>query len=147
MFPSLTGVDGSLFDQLRRLQDEIDGLFEPWPATAGIRSVARGAFPPINVGATPEKLEVYLFAAGLDPKKLEISIQQNLLTVAGERASPPEETGTYYRQERFAGAFRRVVTLPDDVDPDRVDARYRDGVLHVSVQRKEAARPRTIQLN
>ena len=147
MFPSLTGFDGSLFDQFRRLHDEIDGLFDPWPATAGIRSVARGTFPPINVGATPDKLEVYLFAAGLDPKKLELSIQQNLLTVAGERQAPQSETAAYYRRERFAGEFRRVVTLPEDVDPERVEARYRDGVLQISVSRKEAAKPRRIELN
>ncbi len=147
MFPSLTGSDGSLFDQFRRLQEEIDGLFDPGPATAGIRSVARGTFPPINVGATPDKLEVYLFAAGLDPKKLQLSLQQNLLTVTGERQAPPSEAATYYRRERFNGEFRRVITLPDDVDPDRVEARYRDGVLHISVSRKEAAKPRTIPLN
>jgi HSP20 family protein len=109
--------------------------------------VARGTFPPINVGATPDKLEVYLFAAGLDPKKLQLSLQQNLLTVTGERQAPPSEAATYYRRERFNGEFRRVITLPDDVDPDRVEARYRDGVLHISVSRKEAAKPRTIPLN
>jgi HSP20 family protein len=147
MFPSLTGFDGSLFDQFRRLQEEIDGLFDQGPSTAGIRSVARGTFPPINVGATADKLEVYLFAAGLDPKKLEISLQQNLLTVAGQRQAPPSEAAIYYRRERFSGEFRRVITLPDDVDPDRVEARYRDGVLHISVSRKESAKPRTIPLN
>jgi len=147
MFPSLTGFDGSLFDQFRRLQEEIDGLFDQGPSTAGIRSVARGTFPPINVGATADKLEVYLFAAGLDPKKLEISLQQNLLTVAGQRQAPPSEAAIYYRRERFNGEFRRVITLPDDVDPDRVEARYRDGVLHISVSRKESAKPRTIPLN
>jgi HSP20 family protein len=147
MFPSLTGFDGSLFDQFRRLQEEIDGLFDQGPATAGIRAVARGTFPPINVGATADKLEVYLFAAGLDPKKLELSIQQNLLTVAGERQAPASDGATYYRRERFSGEFRRVITLPDDVDPDRVEARYRDGVLHISVSRKESAKPRAIQLN
>lgn len=147
MFSSLTGFDGRLFDQFRRLQEEMDGLFDQWPATVEIRSAARGAFPPMNVGATPDKLEVYLFAAGLDPEKLELSIQQNLLTVAGERQAAPNETATYYRQERFNGEFRRVVTLPDDVDPDRVEARYQDGVLHISVNRKESAKTHTIKIN
>ena len=147
MFASLTGFDGSLFDQFRRLQQEIDGLFDQWPASAGIRAVAPGTFPPANVGATPDKLEVYLFAAGLDPKKLELSVQQNLLTVAGQRQIEANETAAYYRRERFNGEFRRVIALPDDVDPDRVEARYRNGVLHISVSRKESAKPRMIQLN
>ena len=147
MFGSLSGLDGGLFDEFRRLQEEIDNLFDQWPATTGVRSVVRGGFPSINVAATPDQFEVYLFAAGLDPKKLEISIQQNLLTVAGERQVPVNEQATYYRRERFGGEFRRVVTLPEDADPDRVDARYRDGVLQISVRRKESAKPRTITLN
>ncbi len=147
MFSSLTGFEGGLFEDFRRLQDEIDNLFDQWPATTGVRSVARGTFPPINVGATPDHLGIYLFAAGLDPKKIELSIQQNLLTVAGERELPPNEAASYYRRERFSGDFRRVVTLPEDVDPDRVEARYRDGVLQITVKRKESAKPRTIQLN
>jgi HSP20 family protein len=147
MFGSQTGFEGGLFQDFSRLQEEIDNLFDQWPAATGVRSVARGTYPPINVGATPDHLEIYLFAAGLDPKKLDLSIQQNLLTVAGERELPGNEAATYYRRERFAGSFRRVVTLPEDVDPDRVEARYRDGVLQITVKRKESAKPRTIQLN
>ena len=85
--------------------------------------------------------------ADLDPKKLDISLQQNLLTVAGERKVQPSDKGSYYRQERFSGEFRRAVTLPEDVDPDGVDARYRDGVLQISVRRRESTRPRQIQIN
>jgi HSP20 family protein len=147
MFGSLSGLDGGLFDEFRRLQEEIDNLFDQWPATTGVRSVTKGGFPSINVAATPEEFEVYFFAAGLDPKKLEISIQQNLLTVTGERQVPVNEAATYYRRERFGGEFRRVVTLPEDADPDRVDASYRDGVLHISVKRKESAKPRMITIN
>jgi HSP20 family protein len=147
MFGSLTGGDGGLFDEFRRLQEEIDSLFDQWPATMGVRSVVRGTFPPINVAATADQFEIYLFAPGLDAKKLELSIQQNLLTVAGERQVPVKEEATYYRRERFAGEFRRAVTLPEDADPDRVDARYRDGVLRISVKRKESAKPRLITLN
>jgi HSP20 family protein len=147
MFGSLTGLDGGLFDEFRRLQEEIDNLFDQWPATTGVRSAARGSFPPINVGASPDQFEVYLFAPGLDPKKLELSIQQNLLTVAGAREVPVDEAATYYRRERFGGEFRRAITLPEDADPDRVEARYRDGVLQISVKRREAARPRKITLN
>ncbi|MDA8109411.1 MAG: Hsp20/alpha crystallin family protein [Betaproteobacteria bacterium] len=147
MFGSLTGFDGGLFDELRRLQEEVDNLFDQWPAITGVRSISPGTFPALNVGATPDRFEVYLFAAGLDPRKLELSIQQNLLTVAGKRELPVNERASYYRRERFAGEFRRVITLPEDADPDRVEARYRDGVLHISVQRKESAKPRTIALN
>ena len=146
MFGNLGGFEGGLFDEFRRMQQEMDQLFGvPWPGS--IRSVARGTYPPINIGRTPEQVDVYLFAAGVNPKTLDISIQQNLLTVSGERKVMHEEEADYYRKERFDGTFRRVVSLPEDVDPDRVDASYRDGILHVTVQRREAARPRQIQVH
>lgn len=146
MFGDLTNFGGSLFDELRRLQDEMEGLYGRWPLPAGIRSVARGTYPPINIGSTPEQVDVYLFAAGLDPKTLDISLQQNLLTVSGERQAPAREEVNYYRKERFDGPFRRLITLPDDVDPDRVEAHYRDGVLEIHIKRREAARPRQIEV-
>jgi HSP20 family protein len=146
MFADLTNFGGGLFDEFRRLQDEMEGLYGRWPMPAGIRSVARGTYPPINIGATPEQVDVYLFAAGLDPKTLDISLQQNLLTVSGERQAPVREEVNYYRKERFDGPFRRLVTLPDDVDPDRVEAGYRDGVLEIHIKRREATRPRQIEV-
>jgi len=148
MFESYFGsFDADLFDQFRRLESEMGQLFghSPWPA--GIRSVQRGTSPPINVGATPDRVEVYLFAAGLDARKLDLSIQQNLLSVSGDRKIESNENVEYYRRERYDGDFRRVITLPDDVDPERVEARYRDGVLQITIQRREAARPRQISVS
>lgn len=146
MFGSLTNFEGGLFDDLRRMQQEMEEVFglRSWPA--GIRSVARGTFPPINVGSTADRVDVYLFAAGVDPKTLDISIQQNLLTVAGEREATVPENVQSYRQERFSGAFRRAISLPEDVDPEKVEAGYEDGVVHVTVRRREAARPRQIDV-
>lgn len=146
MFADLTNFGGSLFDEFRRLEEEMDQLYGRWPSAAGIRSVARGTYPPINVGATSEQVDVYLFAAGLDPKSLDISIQENLLTVAGERKSSQQEDSNYYRRERYDGEFRRLITLPDDVDPDRVEASYRNGVLQIHIKRSEASRPRQIEV-
>jgi len=145
MFGTLTNFE-SLFDELRRMEQDMDELFGRWATPAGIRSVSRGTFPATNVGATSNTVHAYLFAPGLEPKSFNVSIQQNLLLVSGERRLPVEEKATYYRQERFEGEFRRVITLPEDVDPSRVDAKYSDGVLQISLQRKEAARPRQIQV-
>jgi HSP20 family protein len=146
MFGSLTGLEDSLFDEFTRMQREMEEIFSPrvWPA--GIRSVARGTYPPVNVGATNDGVNVYLFAAGLDTKTLDISIQQNVLTVAGERKVEIPDSVETYRQERYSGPFRRVIALPDDVDPDRVEARYTDGILQIAVQRREASRPRHIEV-
>lgn len=146
MFGSLATFE-SLYDELRRMEQEMDQLFGRWSAPAGIRWVSRGTFPAANVGATGNAVQVYLFAPGVDPKSIELTLQQNLLLVSGKREVPEDQKATYYRQERFSGEFRRVITLPDDVDPDRVDATYRDGVLQVTVKRQESARPRKIEVH
>jgi HSP20 family protein len=146
MFGSFTQFENSLFDDFRRMEREMDDLFGRWPWPIGIRSAARGSFPPVNIGATPNEVDVYLFTPGVDPKTLDISIQQNVLSVSGERKLPRTENADYYRQERFNGEFRRAITLPEDVDPDRVEARCENGILHVKVQRREAAKPRQIEV-
>ena len=146
MFGSLYSQN-PLLAQFRRLEEELDEVFGSSTSWAGgIRSLPSGTFPAINVGSTEDCVTVYLFAPGIDAKKLDIAIQQNLLTVSGEREIPHDEKATYYRQERSGGEFRRVVILPDDVDPDRVEASYRDGVVQIAVRRRESARPRQIAI-
>jgi HSP20 family protein len=147
MFGYLTTFDNDLFERFRDLQQQIDQMHGTSPALASIRAVARGSYPPINVGITPGEVDIFVFAAGLDPDKLDVSIQQNVLSIAGERAVKEETEGNYYLRERFDGSFRRVVTLPDDVDVDKFDATYRDGVLSIRVQRREAVKPRQIKIN
>jgi HSP20 family protein len=146
MFTSMYS-ESPLLAQFRRLEEELDEIFgaaTPW--TGGIRSLPPGTFPAINVGGTEDNVTVYLFAPGIDAKKLEISIQQNVLTVSGERDLPRNDEAAYYRQERFDGDFRRVLSLPEDVDPDKVDASYRDGVVQITVRRRESAKPRQIAI-
>jgi HSP20 family protein len=77
-------------------------------------------------------------------------VDRGLLVIAGERASDLPNQGeraSVYANERFSGRFRRVVSLPEDADPARVDASYRDGVLRISVARRESALPRRIEVN
>ena len=105
-----------------------------------------GSYPPINIGSLPDQVDVYLFAAGLDPDALDISIQQNVLTIAGERKTRKEEDGEYYLRERYDGAFRRAITLPENIASDQAEASYRDGVLRITLPKRVAAKPRNIQI-
>jgi len=88
-----------------------------------------------------------VFAPGIDPKSLEVSLQESVLNVSGRRDIPADQNANYYRQERFRGSFQRVISLPEDVDPDKVEATYRDGILQVTVQRRESAKPRKIEIH
>ena len=135
-----------ILSHLDRLQREIQQNLESTPS---IRGVARGGYPAMNVGSTPKSVEIYAFAPGLEAENIDVQLEKGVLTIAGERKSilpPPDAKATAHIDERFTGRFRRVVTLPDDVDPNAVSARYRDGVLHISIQRREAALPRRISI-
>lgn len=140
------GFDNDFFDEFERMRQLMDSAFGARPGSSGIRSVVAGTYPAINVGASPDTVDVYVYAAGVDPESLNISMQQHLLTVAGEREAEFPENVQLYRNERFNGGFRRVLTLPEDVDPDKVTATYRDGVLHITIARREALRPRQIEV-
>jgi HSP20 family protein len=147
MFGFPTSFDGGRFDEFRRLERDLDELLGRWRLPgSGIRSVAQDTFPPVNAGVSADQADVYVFAPGLDPSKIDVTVQNNLLTVSGERQLDLPEQAVFYRRERHNGAFRRVVTLPDDVDPDKVTATYRDGILHVVVQRRESSRPRRVEI-
>lgn len=132
-----------LFAEMDRLQREMEQAFDLGPS---IRGLTRG-FPALNVGGTPHSVEVYAFAPGLDPASIEVQLEKSTLTIAGERkAKEVPEKAAVHIDERFAGRFRRVVSLPDDIDSNTIEARYRDGVLHVHLQRKEEAQPRRISI-
>ena len=132
-----------LFADLDRLQREMQQNFEISPS---IRGLTRG-FPAMNVGSTPKSVEIYAFAPGIAPEALEVHVEKGVLTVAGERKlEAVPDKATAHIDERFTGRFRRIVSLPDDVDATAVEARYRDGVLHISIPRKEAAQPQRITI-
>jgi HSP20 family protein len=131
-----------IFAELERLQRDVQQAYDP-----SIRGGARGGFPAMNVGSTPKSVEIYAFAPGIDPASLDVQIEKGVLTIAGERSLDTlPEKATLHIDERFAGRFRRVVTLPDDIDPNATAAKYRDGVLHISIARKETSVPRRISI-
>ena len=132
-----------LFAEFDRLQRELQQTFDP---NQNIRGLTRG-FPALNVGGTPKAVDIYAFAPGIDPATLDVQLVKGMLTIAGERkAEAVPEKATRHIDERFAGRFRRVVSLPDDVDANAIEATYRDGVLHVRILRKQEAQPRRITI-
>ena len=138
-----------VFSELNRLQGMLDQVFRPLERSS-IRGLMGSSFPVINVGSTPDAVEVMALAPGLDPSSLQLTVDRGLLVIAGERKSQVPEAGdgtSVYAQERFAGQFRRVVSLPDEADPAKVDASYRDGILRVTVAKRESSRPRRIEVS
>jgi HSP20 family protein len=137
-----------VFGDASRLQSLLDQVFRPLERSS-IRALAEQGFPAVNVGVTPESIEILALAPGLDPANLQVTADRGLLIIAGERRTerPPRREGaSTYAQERFNGPFRRVVSLPEEADPSKIDATYREGVLRVSVAKRESSRPRRIEV-
>ena len=135
-----------VLSELGRLQRELQQNLETSPS---IRGVSRSGFPAINIGSTPKSVEIYAFVPGISPSSIDVQLEKGVLTISGERTSilpPPDAPATAHIDERFFGRFRRVISLPDDIDPNAVQAKYSDGVLQISMQRVEASQPRRISI-
>jgi HSP20 family protein len=137
---------GDLVAEMNRLQREMQQSFGMEPS---IRGMGRGGFPALNAGSTPRSVELYAFVPGMDPASIDVHLERGVLTISGERPNTlagSDEKANVHINERFAGRFRRVISLPEDMDPNGVTAQYRDGVLHVTIQRQQAVQPRRISV-
>lgn len=129
------------------LFEGLDELFAPdYASFATSRNRVR-AYPQVNMGVTDKSVEIYLFAPGMDAEALDVTLEKNLLSVSGERKADDLDKDAINRRERFVGKFKRTIALPEDVDPDQTEAVYRDGVLHISVAKKEEIQPRQIKVS
>jgi HSP20 family protein len=147
MLDTMPSRPQSLFDQLEVVQRLLSRPLGTEGAPGGIRAVAYGTFPEINVGRTPTSVEVFVFAPGIDASSMDVTIERNVLKISGTRASaiPDRDAKVQlYANERPEGRFSRAVTLPDDVDPLKVEAKCGDGILRISIALSAAAQPQRI---
>jgi HSP20 family protein len=111
------------------------------------QAAAPGVFPAVNIYDDGEIFLVRAEIPGVDKDSLEITAHGDQLAIRGERLpTPAEPSASYHRREREGGRFRRVVTLPQRVDADKVQATYRDGILEVRLPRVGEDKPRKIQV-
>jgi HSP20 family protein len=128
------------FAQMRR---DMESLVERLTGVAAEGSVA-GVFPPMNVSEDRDHYYVRALIPGMDPSQLNVSVVHQTIAVSGRRQSPEEQGASYHRKERAEGAFSRSVTLPAAFDGARVDAKYVDGILTLTLPKPEAAKPRRV---
>lgn len=132
-----------VWNQLQQLQSEMNRVFDRWGDNGGR---AQG-FPAVNVWEDAENVFVEAELPGLDLKDLELHVTgNNQLTIKGERKVKLPEKSVLHRQERGVGSFVRVLTLPFDVDANKVDARFENGVLTVKLAKHASAKPRKISV-
>jgi len=131
-------------DPFSELQGELERMLE---GAFGTGVSGFGVYPPVNVFDRGDAYVVKAEVPGVTPDKVEINVEDDTLTLRGERVfSEPNRDAAFHRRERGQGQFRRVVRLPGRVAADEAKAQYRDGVLTVVVPKAKEARPRRVQI-
>jgi len=131
------------FVGLERLQRALDRALErPSPVWTGW--VSGRVFPPINVFEDKNGYRIRVEVPGLSPDALSIESHGTTLTISGHRDGPPEDKGDPHRRERWSGDFSRSFHLPKDLELDKADASYTNGILTLRIPRQEEAKPRQI---
>jgi len=138
--------------ELTMLRDRMEKMFEDWPGVFDRRISEEGLrgvwIPAVDIRETKDSIEVTAELPGVDVKDVDVSVQENTLTVRGERRREEvKEDETVHRLEREYGVFERSFTLPNSADPENIQAKYRKGVLSLTVPKREDAKPKSLKIN
>ncbi len=128
----------SFYNVPRQLDQFFDELWKP-----SMISQRRQAYPPVNISEDQSNIYIYSEIPGVEIEDVDITLSDNSLVIKGNRK---HDTGNYYRQERPAGLFQRVINLNVPVDPDNVRAKMKDGILQVLVPKAEEAKPKKVSI-
>jgi HSP20 family protein len=133
-----------------RLQDDINKLFGTMQQTDSSSSATATWIPAVDIHEYTDRFELYVDLPGVNPSSVELTLEDGVLTLSGERAANALNNGAsspqYQRTERCQGQFHRRFVLPDTVDSDKVNATGKDGVLTVTIPKQAKALPRRIQI-
>ncbi len=137
--------------ELENLQREMNNLFDISLSRPDYddTSLLGGMWAPaIDIFDTKDSLVVKTDLPGMDKNDISVSIQQNILTISGDKKRESKiKEDDYLRTERFYGSFHRSITLPVDVDQTKVHASFKDGVLELTIPKKEDAKPQQIKID
>ncbi len=137
------------FRELSTLQDRFTSLFENFAETPGKEQLAAGSFvPAVDVYEDEHNLVLKLEIPGVNEDDLNVSLENNLLTVSGERKFEKEEKEeNFHRIERRYGSFARTFRLPSTVDAEKVEASYDKGLLKITIGKRAEAKPKQIKVS
>jgi len=127
-------------NELYRLQREMNRLFNGY-------TLREEQFPAVNVWSNQEDVVVTAEIPGLESKDINLKVVNNHLTIEAERKADEVTEALYHRKERGYGEFSRIIELPFTVEEDKVNAQYKNGVLTVTLPRKEETKPKKIEIS
>lgn len=130
------------------LREEVNRLFDDFFSGGLLTFPARGEWAPaLDVSESDTRVTVKAEVPGIDPKDIDVSVTADTLTIKGQKKEETESKDqNYYRMERRYGSFQRAVTLPAAVDPSKVTAECKNGVLFVAMDKKEHTKARNVQI-
>ncbi len=135
------------FSELDRLRRDLSHILTTPGGQVRLDSPA-GVYPFLNVTQDQDNFYIRSEIPGMTLEELDVSVTGRHVTIAGERKIPSEEQEVrYHRREREDGKFRRQFNLPTDVDAEKVEAKYRHGMLMIVLPKAESAKPRKISIN
>jgi HSP20 family protein len=141
-----------IFRELDSLRREIDEAFRgagyrrPYATSLPTPSASR-RFPLVNFSEDGEHVYIDALVPGVDPGDTDLTVLRNTLTISGERKPLVEQNGQMvHRSEIGSGKFSRTLELPVDIDPDKITAEYRDGIVRVTLSKAEHAKPRKVDI-
>ncbi|MEJ2135206.1 MAG: Hsp20/alpha crystallin family protein [Desulfofustis sp.] len=148
MFTRMSDID-RMFDAMGLLRGRFDNIFNEFDRTVGYGPTwsVIGNYPRTNLYDKGEHFELFAEVPGLSNDDLDVKIQGNYLEISGTREVKTPEGYRAHRSERGSASFTRSLTLPSDVDPDKVSATLKDGILVLTLPKSEAAKPRQISIN
>ncbi len=137
------------FRELTTLQREMNRLFQDYSVSRGDEELSASSFvPPVDIYEDEHSVTLKMEVPGIDQKDLDIRVENNTLTVRGERKfEKDEKEENFHRIERRYGSFVRTFTLPNTVDADNINADYENGVLKIRLSKREEAKPKQIKVN
>lgn len=151
MMPLATRGVFDPFEDLMALQRRINRLFEdlfPTSERELLPTTWTRWTPAVDIYEEPDAILVEADLPGLSKDDITVNLENNVLTIRGERKLEREDKReNYHRIERAYGVFARSFTLPSEVDPDKIDAEFKDGVLRIRMPKKEEAKPKQIKVH
>lgn len=135
-------------DDFQNLQERLNRVFQDSPLARFGGEEAMGSWTPLcDIYEEGDNIVVKAEIPGLDRNDIDVQVENNILTLRGERKREKEvKSENLFRTERFYGSFTRSFTLPVSVDTEKIRAEYRDGVLQVTMPKVEEAKPRKIKV-
>ena len=103
------------------------------------------SLPSVNIEETEKDFKIQLAAPGLKKEDINIELANNVLTISSEKHEEKEESGNYYRKEFNYQSFSRSFTLPENANESKIEASYKDGILHVDVAKKQISSPKSVK--